>query len=397
MSSPDSLRVLSDESCKTTDDSFIERAPRSQTAQSNLAQETSGLIPFFSLTREELGTLLSERFGIPSYRSTQLFEWVYRHGITDFNQMTNISKRFREDLASLFVFPTVEIHSRQISNDGTRKYAFKVQRGDLVESVMIKQPTRMTLCVSSQVGCGMGCKFCRTATMGFVRHLGVEEIVMQVRGVIEDAKNFGDSFQNIVFMGMGEPLHNFEGVSRAARILTDTNGLAISPKKITISTVGLVPAIKRFGDEGVPANLAVSLNATTDEIRSRIMPVNNRFSLDELLGAIKGLPLKPRQTVTMEYVMLCGVNDTPQDMERLAALMRPLPVKVNLIPYNENAGLGFKTPEESWVYKWRDYLLAKDVNTTIRWSKGVDINAACGQLVTTSGKKRHASVANATH
>lgn len=361
------------------------------------AVPAAGPVSFYGFSREALVAELASIFDAPAYRATQLFNWVYRNGVTDIGQMSNISAELRQKMAEHFTFPKAAIRDRQISNDGTRKYLFEVNNGDLVESVMIKQVNRMTLCVSSQVGCGMGCKFCRTATMGFRRHLHPSEIMMQVLGVLEDAKNFGDTFQNIVFMGMGEPLHNFDGVSAAVRILTDQQGLDISGRRITVSTVGLVPAIKKFGATGVPANLAVSLNATTDEIRSQVMPVNNRFSIDELLGAIRELPLGPRKSVTIEYVMLHGVNDGREDMQRLPRILEGLPVKVNLIPYNDNAGLGFKTPPKDWVFEWRDYLLRRGFNATIRWSKGVDIKAACGQLVTTTGRKAHAAVPDAGH
>jgi 23S rRNA (adenine2503-C2)-methyltransferase len=365
-------------------------------AASQTAPE-DGPVNFYGFSRDALVAELKERFDAPAYRATQLFNWVYRNGVTDFAHMTNISADLRDKLAAHFVFPKAATRERQISADGTRKYLFEVDGGDLVESVMIKQVNRMTLCVSSQVGCGMGCKFCRTATMGFRRHLHPSEILMQVLGVLEDAKNFGDTFQNIVFMGMGEPLHNFDGVSTAVRILTDQQGLEISGRRITVSTVGLVPAIKKFGATGVPANLAVSLNATTDEIRSQVMPVNNRFSIDELLGAIRELPLGPRKSVTIEYVMLHGINDSEQDMQRLPKILEGLQVKVNLIPYNDNAGLGFQTPPRPWVFEWRDYMLRRGLNCTIRWSKGVDIKAACGQLVTTTGRKTHAALADAGH
>ncbi|MBN8550678.1 MAG: 23S rRNA (adenine(2503)-C(2))-methyltransferase RlmN [Deltaproteobacteria bacterium] len=335
---------------------------------------------FFNFSREELAALLQERFGASSYRSTQLFQWVYRQGVRDLALMSNLAKEFRDDLKDFFHFPLPPIVDRQISSDGTRKYLFELEHGSNIESVMIKQPQRMTLCVSSQVGCGMACAFCRTGTMGFHRNLSTSEIVRQVLGVIEDAKNFDDMFQNIVFMGMGEPLHNYDGVVRAVKILTDPQGLAIPPRKITISSVGLVPAIKKFGESGVDANLAISLNATTDEVRSQIMPINKAYPIRVLLETLKGIPAKRRKKITMEYVMLAGVNDSDADMRRLPRLVEGLPVKINLIPYNENAGLGFKTPAVDQIHAWQDYLTQRGLNTTIRWSKGQDIDAACGQL-----------------
>jgi 23S rRNA (adenine2503-C2)-methyltransferase len=341
---------------------------------------------FYNYSYAELAELLQAEFGASSFRATQLFEWVYRKGVTDFEQMTNISRELRVKLAATFVFPKARIAERRISIDGTRKYLFEVEGGDLVESVMIKQTNRMTLCVSSQVGCAMGCKFCRTGTMGLKRSLSTSEILRQVNGVIEDAKEFGDGFQNIVFMGMGEPLHNYDGVTRAVRNLTDRRGYGMSPRKVTVSTVGLVPAIRKLAASDVSVSLAVSLNGTTDEVRSQIMPINLRFPIAELLDAVKSFPVGPRKKVTIEYVMLGGITDTQADMERLAVIMRGLPVKVNLIPYNDNAGLGFQSPSREWVFTWQRYLNSKGLQAFIRWSKGADIAAACGQLATESKK-----------
>lgn len=363
------------------------------TASLPILPESTGAAPapqvdFFALSQDELAALLHERFGEPAYRAKQLFQWIYRQGVTDLSAMTNIKRELREELQKLFIFPEAGISDRQISADGTRKYLLEVSAGDNVESVMIKQPQRMTLCVSSQIGCGMACAFCRTGTMGFRRHLSTSEIIRQVRAVIKDAANFDDMFQNIVFMGMGEPLHNFKGVTTALRILTDPDGLNLSTRKITVSTVGLVPAIERFGSSGVDVNLAVSLNATTDEVRDEIMPVNRTFPIERLLATLRAYPLKPRRRITIEYVMLAGVNDTPADLERLPKLLRGIPSKINLIPYNENAGLGFKAPTAERVHAWHRALLAKGLNTTVRWSKGADISAACGQLAVKAAERK---------
>lgn len=349
-------------------------------------------IDLLNFSHSELSELLKNNFGTTPYRATQIFEWLYRRGSFEFDSMSNISRPLREMLAARCVVPSAPYRERLISKDGTRKYLFEVDNGDLVESVMIKQPKRMTLCVSSQVGCGMACKFCRTGTMGLKRNLSTSEILRQVRGVIEDAKNFGDSFSNIVFMGMGEPLHNFDGVTRAVRILTDPRGYGMSPRKVTVSTVGLVPAIRKLTASDVDVSLAVSLNATTDEIRSQIMPINSRFPIAELLDAVRAYPKGPRKKVTIEYVMLSGVNDTAEDMKRLGRLLKGMPVKVNLIPYNDNAGLGYGTPASDWVHTWQRYLNAGGMQATIRWSKGSDIGAACGQLATESRKKVRALV-----
>jgi 23S rRNA (adenine2503-C2)-methyltransferase len=349
---------------------------------------------FFNYSYSELAEVLESEFGATRFRATQLFEWVYRKRVTDLEQMTNISRELRQKLAEHFFFPKARIHERHISVDGTRKYLFEVEGGDLVESVMIKQPNRMTLCVSSQVGCAMGCRFCRTGTMGLKRSLSTSEIIRQVNGVIEDAQNFGDSFSNIVFMGMGEPLHNFDGVTRAVKLLTESRGLGMSPRKVTVSTVGLVPAIRKLAASDVSVSLAVSLNATTDEVRSQVMPINDRFPISELLAAVKDFPVGPRKKVTIEYVMLGGINDTTEDMQRLAKMMRGLPVKINLIPYNDNAGLGFDSPKKEWVHTWQRYLNTQGHQAFIRWSKGADIAAACGQLATNSKRASRLPVMN---
>lgn len=352
----------------------------------------SSKLDFFNFTYEELSKLMMEKYSEPAYRARQLFEWAYKKWMHDPKLMTNITKNLRESFADLFVFPKARIADRQISSDGSRKYLLELEKGDLVEAVMIKQPGRMTLCVSSQIGCGMGCKFCRTATMGFQRNLSTSEIIRQVMAVIEDAKNFDDMFSNIVFMGMGEPLHNFKGVIGALKILTNAYAFKIGPRKITVSTVGLVPAIKKFAAAGMPASLAVSMNATTNEIRSEIMPINKNYPLEELLETLRAVPLKKRSRITIEYVMLKGVNDSPADLKRLASLLKNMQVKINLIPYNENAGLGYKQPSVENIRNWQEKLVAAGYSTTVRWSKGRDIDAACGQLATKHQEKKVSAV-----
>lgn len=337
---------------------------------------------FFNLTPEDLGRILEEKFDTPAYRAQQLFDWVYRKEMRDFSRMTNVGKELRNRLEGYFRFPEAKLKKREISSDGTRKYLFEVDEKHCIETVMVKQPKRTTLCVSSQVGCAMGCSFCRTGTMGFVRNLTASEIIRQVLGVIEDAKNFGDSFKNLVFMGMGEPLANVKNVKAALKILTSHHGLAIPPRKITVSTVGLVPGIEELASDGYLASLAVSLNATTDEVRSKIIPVNSKYPLKALLEALRKYPIKGRKKITVEYVLLSGVNDTPADLRRLPGLLRGIPCKINLIPYNEYAGSGYESPSAEVVDKWYRDLCNKGVDATIRWSKGQDISAACGQLAT---------------
>lgn len=344
------------------------------------------------LTREELQAYLAENLGLKSYRSDQIFKWIYDQKVSSFDEMTNINKETRLALSSHFEFAPLPIVSWEQSIDGSRKYLFKVGENQNVEAVMIKQPTRMTLCVSSQVGCGMGCKFCMTATMGFQKNLTVSQILGQVLGVAKHSLEYkNEVFHNIVFMGMGEPFHNFKNVTKALTNLTDQKGFSFAPRKITVSTVGLVPRILKFGELGL-ANLAVSLNATTHEIREQIMPITKRYSFDELIDSLrKTYPIcksgvNRRKAVTIEYVMLAGVNDTKEDMNRLVSILEGINAKVNLIPYNENSGLPYKSPSRTWVFDWYNKL-SKVVPVTVRWSKGRDINAACGQLATSHQKK----------
>ena len=345
-------------------------------------------VDFFSLSIEELGQVLSERFGLPAFRAKQLFQWVYQRGVYNPLEMSDLSKEFREQLASSFSFEIPTFKTREISADTTRKYLFTVGKGDLVESVMIHHPERKTICVSSQVGCPLACAFCRTGTMGLKRNLTTAEIVGQFLGVRDDAKNFGDMYSNVVFMGMGEPFHNYDNVIRAIRIITSDFGLAIAPKRITVSTAGLVPKINEFVRTGPDVNLAISLNATYDKLRDRLMPINLRYPLAELVKELREAPLKPRKWFTIEYVLMAGVNDTDQDLDRLHKLLHGVKAKINLIPYNANAGQGFAPPDEETLRKWQQFLIDRHWVCTIRWSKGKDINAACGQLKTATAQLR---------
>ena len=352
------------------------------------APDAGALRDFFGFDQTELAAFLKSEFNLPAFRARQLFQWVYQRGVYDIEQMSDLGKELREKLASRISIRPPSFHTREISNDGTRKYLFEVGAGDLVESVMIKQPERMTLCVSSQVGCALGCTFCRTGTMGLKRNLTTAEIIGQFVAVRDDAKNFGDMYSNVVFMGMGEPLHNYDNVTRALRIITNSLALGIGTRKVTVSTSGLVPSLKRLCTEGPDVNIAISLNSTSDEVRSKVMPVNNRWNLSELLQTLREAPLKPRKWFTIEYVMLSGVNDTDADLERLPKILRGVKAKINLIPYNSNAGLGFSPPDENKIRSWQKRLIDRGFVCTVRWSKGKDINAACGQLKTSSERKR---------
>ena len=362
----------------------------------SLSTTLEPLVDILNFDRAELAADLQASLGVEAFRARQLVQWLYRYRHRTFDEMTNISRSVRDQLASRYYIYRPEVDVVQLSSDGSRKFLFVLQDGSKVETVLIKQPTRFTLCVSSQVGCTIGCKFCRTGLMGLKRHLTTSEIIGQVLAVLdeiavlqrESPESAPQEFQNIVFMGMGEPLHNFENMSRAVRLLNDELGLNFSSRKITVSTSGMVPAIERFGSEGVGANLAVSLNATTDEVRSEVIPINKKWPIEELLETLRRFPLKGRKRITIEYVMLGGVNDTDADLERLPRLLRGIPVKVNLIPYNNNAGLNFNPPLRTVVAHWQETLLSKGLNATVRWSKGEDIAAACGQLATAAPKTK---------
>jgi len=342
-------------------------------------------IDFYSLTKEELASFLKTTFEASSFRATQMFEWVYRKRVCDFENMSNITKTLRPNLAEAFEFQHAIIKERQVSQDGSCKYLLEVSPNIFVECVYIKQPERITLCVSSQYGCAMGCKFCRTATMGLLKNLSAGDIVRQILTVVDDfpdKKVSGTNlpFHNIVFMGMGEPMHNFEAVSKAISILRDSAGFNMGPRKITVSTSGFLLGLRKFVEQGLDVNLAISLNGTNDEIRSYLMPVNQRFPLAELIKTLHNIPLKNRKMLTIGYVLLSGVNDSKTDLKRLPSLLHGLKAKVNLIPYNENDGLEFKTPSDEVVNMWLDYLVKAGIETTVRWSRGKDISAACGQL-----------------
>lgn len=358
---------------------------------------TSGeRIEILDFDRDELALDLKSRLGLEPFRARQLIQWLYRRRHTSFDKMTDIAQEVRNKLAANYKIYRPEAVTIQLSKDGTRKFLFRLEDGALVETVLIKQPKRYTLCISSQHGCAIGCKFCRTALMGLKRNLLTSEIIGQVLAVQDYVQKLIDEgtepmipepFQNIVFMGMGEPLHNYDNVTRAVRLLNDGLGFNFSGRRITISSSGLVPAIEKFGSDRGDANLAISLNATTDEVRTKIIPINKKWPLKVLLEMLKNYPLKGRARITFEYVMLKDVNDTEDDLKRLPGLIRGIPAKVNLIPYNQNSGLGWYSPERETLVRWQDQLLQRGITATIRWSKGDDIDAACGQLATAKREK----------
>jgi 23S rRNA (adenine2503-C2)-methyltransferase len=318
--------------------------------------------------------------GEPGFRAQQLCHWVYKRQATSLLQMTDLPDSLRQGLHKRVYISTPTVLRQQHSTDGTEKYLFGLEDGNQVETVLIPADDRYTLCVSTQVGCAIGCRFCLTAQGGLVRSLRPAEIVGQVLHFQEPGKAPERAFTNIVFMGMGEPLDNFRGTVQAIRILTADWGLGISPRRITVSTSGLVRRLEAFGREALKVNLAVSLNATTDAVRTQIMPINKAYPLETLLAACRAFPLAARQRITFEYVLLGGINDTPEDAERLVKLLHGLRCKVNLLPFNTIPDSPYRRPSDAAVLRFQAYLLQHHISAFIRQSRGRDISAACGQL-----------------
>jgi 23S rRNA (adenine2503-C2)-methyltransferase len=333
-----------------------------------------------SLTREELQVRLPG-LGLKKYRTDQVLKWLYTNYARSFEDMTNIPKAERSRLASEFAISSLKIVKTEKSKDGTRKFLFMLEDGHAVESVLIPDEARQTLCISSQVGCRQGCRFCLTGSGGFTRNLEASEIVGQVLEVLHMLKQEeARGITNIVLMGMGEPLANFEEVVKALRLITSDKGLGFSTRRVTLSTAGLVPEINALAKTGVKVNLAVSLSATTDEVRDKIMPVNRRYPIKGLLTACKRFPLESRRRITFEYVLLKGVNDSPEDALRLTRLLGGIKCKVNLIPFNPFPGSEFKRPDDAAVRRFQKILLDHRYIVPVRESRGRDISAACGQL-----------------
>ena len=321
-----------------------------------------------------------ERAGEKPFRARQIFQWLHQHRARSFEEMTSISKPMRAKLAEHFRMGEFQRAAVRRSADGSTKYVFRLDDGQEIEAVLMPGESHTTLCISTQVGCAMGCDFCMTARMGLLRNMSAGEIVQQV---VEAARDLpGDAFiRNIVFMGMGEPLHNYQNLVRAIEILSEDFGFGFSSRRLTVSTAGLVPGIRRFIRGGIRANLAVSLNAVNDELRSRLMPVNRRWNLATLLEACAELPKEARIRITFEYVLMEGVNDSLADARQMVRLLHGLKCKVNLIPYNAPPGLPYRRPELERVRAFQEVLLGKGLLATVRISRGQDIQAACGQLI----------------
>jgi len=323
---------------------------------------------------------LAVELGASRYRGRQLATWIYRKGEVDLAAMSDLPKDFRARLAERAAVEVPEPERVTASQDGSRKLVFRLSDASRVSSVLMPDDDRLTLCVSTQVGCGFECRFCLTGLMGFARNLSASEIVGQVLAANRLLEG-GQRVTHIVFMGMGEPLANYAALVQALRILTDAKlGLGYSPRRITVSTVGLVPGIEKLGRENLKVNLAISLHAGSDEVRSQLMPVNRSWNVETLIAAVRKYPLAPRQRVFFEYVLLDAVNDSPEDARRLVRLLRGVRAKVNLIPFNDWEGAPFCRPALPRILAFQSILLDAGLTTTVRWSKGEDIGAACGQL-----------------
>jgi len=328
-----------------------------------------------SLSREELFSFAKAQ-GLPKYRVGQLLHWMYEKYAQDLQEITELSKALREDLGRIAYISNLALVTRQRSKDGTEKFLFALEDSQTIESVLIPDEDRRTLCISSQVGCAMACSFCLTGETGLIRNLKTHEIVDQI--IFVNRLISPTRISNVVLMGMGEPLANFDEVVEALWRITEL--LGISKRKITLSTSGLVPKMLELQGRAPEVNLAVSLNATTDEVRSEIMPINKKYPLKMLLDACRRYPLQPQRLITFEYILIDGVNDTIEDAERLARILRNIPCKVNLIPFNPHEGSRLKRPSHERVLAFQKILKDNQMTALVRESKGQDILAACGQL-----------------
>jgi 23S rRNA (adenine2503-C2)-methyltransferase len=327
-------------------------------------------------TLPELEQLMAA-WGYPAFRARQLVKWLYK-GVCDFEEMTDIARPFRAELSRQARISRLEVEQMQEAADGCRKFLFALEDGNLIESVLIPEEGHYTLCLSSQVGCAQGCRFCLTARRGLIRNLTAGEIVNQILAV-RDSLPDGRPLSNLVFMGMGEPLSNFSALVRALTVITAPWGLNFSSRRITVSTAGLAPLIPRLGAEA-RANLTVSLNAPDDETRNRIMPINRRYPLRELISACRAFPLPRHRRITFAYVLLAGINDALDQARQLAKLLRGFRAKINLIPFNRHPRLPYGPPPEARILEFQEILRQANYTVLIRESRGQEIGAACGQL-----------------
>jgi len=341
--------------------------------------------PLLDLVPAALASRLVAEFGEPAYRARQILHEVLQRGARTYEAITALPRSLRERLADLLPIRLPEVVETRESADSSRKYLLGLADGTRIESVYLVDGERTTFCISSQVGCAFGCAFCLTAKMGLVRNLAPSEIVGQVLR-LADAGNHGRERFNLVLMGMGEPLHNFAAVAAALELLLSPHGMDLSYRRVTLSTVGHVEGIRKLAELPFRPRLAVSLNAADDPTRASLMPIGRVHPIDELLRALTAYPLRPGERLTFEYVLLAGVNDALEQADRLASRLRPLTCKVNVIPFNEDPDLGFRRPTEEVARRFCERLVTRGLAATVRWSRGTDIRAACGQLITDAAR-----------
>lgn len=334
----------------------------------------------FGLSRLALENWILQK-GEKPFRAKQIFDWIYQSFATSWEEMTNLPKSLKSALSEEIKFHTLKLAKTQVSEDGeTIKYLWELEDGRFVESVFIQAPDRQTVCVSSQVGCPARCAFCASGKQGWMRNLSTAEIVEQVIQIEQDLRKKGKKVTNIVFMGMGEPFENYTQVLEAIRLLTAPEGLNLSQRRLTVSTVGLVDKILQFSEEGLKVNLVLSLHAPNQRIRQKIIPYARKYSLDELLLAMRHFAAKTKRDITYEYTLLAGINDASEHAQELAALLEGHPCTVNLIPYNPVEGLRLQRPRKEAIEEFKQILEQANIPTTWRYTKGKDIAAACGQL-----------------
>jgi 23S rRNA (adenine2503-C2)-methyltransferase len=375
-------------------------APITQDVMTLPRKMPEGPINLVGLTRDAMRDVLIAH-GTPEkqakMRVGQIWQWIYQWGVRDFDSMTNLSKGYRAELAEKFVIEVPEVVTRQESEDGTRKYLVRIAGGHEVEVVYIPEEGRGTLCVSSQVGCTLTCSFCHTGTQKLVRNLTAAEIIGQVMVARDDLDEWPETgtrtddvrlLSNIVLMGMGEPLYNFENVRDAMKIAMDPEGIQLSRRRITLSTSGVVPEIHRTAAE-IGCQLAVSFHATTDEVRNKLVPINKRWNIEELLDALRAYPkVSNSERITFEYVMLKGVNDSDEDAHRLVELIKGIPAKINLIPFNEWPGSPYERSSNNRIRAFADIVYNAGYASPVRKPRGEDIMAACGQLKSATERAR---------
>lgn len=348
-------------------------------AAENTTVATPELVNFYSFTLPDLEAFL-KKYGKEKFRAQQIFKWVYESRVTDFDQMLNLSKDLRSELKNLITFNLPPVLKHLISVDGTQKFLFDVRDGNSIEAVVIPSDDRLTLCVSSEIGCNMACQFCFTGKQKLKRRLTADEIVGQFMVVQDSLAKEGRKLSNIVFMGMGEPLDNSDNVFKSIEVIHSPWGVNLSRKKITVSTSGLIPEMYKVAEAKV--RLAVSLNGYSDEVRSLVMPINKKYPLKDLLEECKRYHRATGEKITMEYVLLKGVTDQLDHARQLVKLLRDVPCKINLIPFNEHPGSGFERPSDEAVQAFHAETQKLGAQTLLRRTMGRDIFAACGQLTT---------------